>query len=863
MTNYYNDNLKYIKKKKLYELSDDIYDKPMDIGKYIWDLDIFKNKIKPTLQKHFYDDDYYLDKEKIKKLPTFYFVPYIDIPNFIFLKPELSSFQKLISIYMNNHIIKELNNKQEFQFELIKYEKYADNETINKKYKKIQKYFQNIINEVENLIEYTYKIKCKREKKDECKEKMDYLHANLLTKNYHKGLSDEYSKKIMDSLSIISKNILLEYKKLLTEKILEIFRINDIDIDIDYNNIIGNNNNDFILNIINKLKILLKNEELNDEQLKDILLEDEEIKSFLLKDEQINRLIIQEQKDCKNLFKFGSFKEYVVKRFDDKYLKDKILLQDIFNELDKFQLLYIHFEYIKYYKNNNLITQEPFIERSKRMSILSWNNLINKALTNCWINNSEQTFSLRMVLNKHTGFLHFRNSFNDLNTAKYRFVGFFLIKIDKETNHLVDMTKIKNENCKKYYDFTDSNKNIDDYVIFVFREYTFNNDTKAYTTQKNFFLFNYKCNEVDFGSISEFKRILYIGEIQQVICMNIQEKAYFYILFEKASKKNELEKYKNLSNICSTLKNVEENKKKINDCLEANIEPIFLNKLLHFGYYPYSVKNNYKITDIEEDIIDEQHVFVSKKNYEEIKEHLKTKTKIEEINTELYYNSINSTYTRLKLESKQITDNQLNENIINIINQSIINEEEKKKLIVHNDLSYILYKIKKHRNNIINNKFIEFESEDKKYGLFQCHFDWLSNSNRFNKNEEIKKQLKKELNDYKTEINFYNKASYSTEELQKIQELEDNIRKLYLRERLYIKDGDMSDKKKEELKKDQVCIDDLCTLRTDIIRDVSSYFNRYSPSPINNELNRLFYDNSGIFKDFSNSSLEESINVQI
>jgi hypothetical protein len=179
MTYFYNDNLKYIKKNKLYDLSNDVYDKPMDIGKYIWDLDIFKTKIEPTLKKHFNNDDYYLDKDKTKKLPTFYFVPYIDVPNFIFLKPELSLLQKMISIFMNNHIIKELNNKQEFQFELIKYENDTDIETINKKYKEIQKYFKDIINEVENLIEYTYKIKCKREKKDECKEKMDYLHANL------------------------------------------------------------------------------------------------------------------------------------------------------------------------------------------------------------------------------------------------------------------------------------------------------------------------------------------------------------------------------------------------------------------------------------------------------------------------------------------------------------------------------------------------------------------------------------------------------------------------------------------------------------------------------------------------------------
>jgi hypothetical protein len=592
-----------------------------------------------------------------------------------------------------------------------------------------------------------------------------------------------------------------------------------------------------------------------DEEIKRMLLEDEEIKEILLKDQQINRLIIQEQKDCNNLVNIGSFKEHVYIRIKDENLKDKILLQDIFNESDKLQLLYMTATYMQYYRNNNLITQEPFIERSMKLGVLSWSNLVNKALTNCWVNNCDQAFSLRMVFHKHSGFLHFQNLFNELNSKRYRFVGFFLIKFDKDSNPLVDMTKIKDEKCRKYYDFTDSNKNIDDYVIFVFRGYRTDSNGK-YVKASRFTLYNYKCNEVSFGSISEFKRILYIGEIQQVICMNIQNKAFFYILFEKTSKDN-LEKYKNLSNICSTIKNEEKDKKKNIDCIEGNIEPIFLNKLLHFGYYPYSVKNKYR----EEDIVDEQHVFVSKKNYEEIKEHLKTKTIIAEINTESYYNLLNNTYVKLKLESKHITDNQPNSNIIEIINDSIINEEEKQKLIQYNDLSYILYKIKKHRNNIRNNKFIEFESKDKTYGLFQCHFDWLSNSNRFDKNEEKKKELKTILNNYKTEIDFYNKSSYNNEELQNIQKIEDDIRNLYLRERLYIKDGDMSDKKKEELKKDQVCIDDLCTLGTDIIRDISPYFK--TNSSINSELNNLFYNNSDIFKKFRNLPLEKSINVKI
>jgi hypothetical protein len=973
-----NENLKYmgINNKKLPEKSDDIYSKTQDYGKYIWDVNIYDTVVLPTLNKHFYDDNYYIDSSKKKELPGFHFVPYIDKLKFKKLKhynPE--ELQNIIN--ENNNIIIEINKKLKINkifepFELVNNISDGINE-INSKYDEIEKQINGVIEDVQNMIKHTYRINCPD---INCKEnKMDYLKNNLLTRNYHKGLSSEYSAKILDTYSNISTNILLKYKKILTQKIFQILNIDDISIGTDTDKDPKlNTNEDFIEEIINNLynsesiniksklkqfidlelnelnkyknidtqlflfiikninyNILLTKLEIDVDKLKDLYLDVypneiinilkidksdidnfdhqklclifyiiinnnnniDDINKFLftklkldlnspsinidklllitlimntldndniLKNRQINRLESQIDKRCDNVHKIGSFNKYSYIRVKDEYLKENILLQEVFNEPDKKQLLYMTATYMNYYRKNKSITQEPFNERSFKMSIISWSNLINKALTNCWVENSDHTFPLRLVLHKHSGFLHFQSYYNEINkNTRLRFMGFFLVKFDEKTDGLIDMTKIRNEKCREYYDFTDTfkSKYSNYYTIFVFRRYRNNNPTR-------YSLFNFKCNEVYFGSTTEFKRILYTGELQQLISMNAQNKVYYYLLLEKVNDISNLTKYEDLNNICTTLLKNETGKKKQEDCIEANLEPSFLNKLLNLGYYPYSIKNEY-IDDMNINInipsitnIDEQHIFISKFNFDEIYKYFDDKKIdvkksnyiiidkiLKKLNELQHYNKISFIETKYKLI--QFIENDTNiyfkKDLISIIDNT-------------NNITQLFKTLIRYNNN---NNYIELTVNNKKYGLFQCHFDWSSNFKYLDEINTVKKKIKNMLIEFKNKIDFYKKDKYSKIEIEIINKYENLINKLHINERLYIKDGDMTYEKKQELLSDRIYIKNLCTFGTDILRDITPYFKINSPKYY--ELYNMFLRNSEIFKKIDEKILETNINI--
>lgn len=1002
---YINENLKYmgIDNRKLPIISDNIYDKINDSGTYIWDVKNYDTVILPTLNKHFYEDNYYIDENKTAELPGFFFVSYIDEPTFkkIEVSMSIDNIQKLID--ENNNIIQEINKKLEknriFEpFDIIYMDGYETNiEKINEKYDDIVKKIKNISEDVQKMIKYTYRIDCKT---IVCKDnKMDYLKNNLLTRNYHKGLSSKYSEKLLDTYSKISTNILLEYKKLLTGKIYEILNINDSDIiDIELNT-----NEDFIEEIINKLfnnkpiklkyyieeelkelnelKINKNNIELflfiiknidyhillnkldididkiptefedidilkssiinilnlniddldhqklylvyyiiknklidetnsifNIESIDKLLLVTFVIKNLpnkdILQNRQINRLQSQIARTCKNVNNTSSHQKYAYKIIKDGYLKKDILLEEIFNDPNKKQLLYMSSTYMNYYRKNDLITQEPFNERSLNMSVISWNNLINKALTNCWVENSDHTFPLRLILHNQSGFSHIQSYYNDMNNnERLRFVGFFLAKFDEKTNGLIDMTKIRNKECRRYYDFTDTfkPKKSNYYIMFVFSSYIKNMPTR-------YSLFNFKCNEIYFGSTHAFKRILYTSEIRQLVSMNIQNKAYYYLLLEKENDIEKLTKYEDLNNICTTLLKNEPNKKSFSDCIEANLEPYFLNKLLNLGYYPYSTKNNYINKEGNTKYVDEQHIFISKLNFNAILQHLQKKNinvllknytiidtllrKIKNIqdwkinniielktfiesnkNINLKKNSISISIQELKIiiESNKNINLKTKKELINIIDSYI--KKELKTFIESNEN----IKFKKYFITIINNsnsikelfytlnkynikEYIEFNVNGKNYGLFQCHFDWSSDFKYIDQINILKESLKTEFLKFKNKINFYDKNKYSDEELQIIQKYEDLISELYINDKFFIRDGDMTDQRKKYLLSDLIYIKDLCTFSIDIFRDIIPYLNIYTPEQ--NDLYKLFLNNSEFYRKTDKQNLENNINIE-
>jgi hypothetical protein len=285
----------------------------------------------------------------------------------------------------------------------------------------------------------------------------------------------------LEDIDTLKTSISTELVKLVTT---DLINIDDLDHQklhlVDYiikNNLIDKTNNKFNIESIDKL--LLVTFVIKKLPNKDIL-----------ENRQINRLHAQIERTCENVNKTTTYKKHAYKIINDEYLKDKILLQEIFNDNNKKQLLYTAAKYMNYYRKNELITQEPFNERSFKMSILAWSNLINKALTHCWVEKSDHTFPLRLILHRQSGNSYILPHYDDMNNKeRLRFVGFFLAKFDETTNGLIDMTKISDIKCKGYYDFTDTftPKGSNYYTIFVFLSY-YNNMPFKYS------LFNYKCN---------------------------------------------------------------------------------------------------------------------------------------------------------------------------------------------------------------------------------------------------------------------------------------------------------------------------------------------------------------------------------
>ena len=375
-------------------------------------------------------------------------------------------------------------------------------------------------------------------------------------------------------------------------------------------------------------------------------------------------------------------------------------------------------------------------------------------------------------------------------------------------------------------------------------------------------LFNYKCNEIIFGSTSEFKRILFTSELEQLVSINVKNKAYFYFLLEKENDISKLTKYEDLNNICTTLLKNETDKKKQEDCIEANLEPIFLNKLLNLGYYPYSTKNNYQDNEDKTTEIDEQHVFISKQNFNEILQHLQTKTKIENLSSKKY-----TIIDTLLLQINKIQDLDSNFNNIKEELKKFIKSNDdiklKNKFITIIDDSNTIQELKDALKKYDIQNYIEFTVNGKKYGLFQCHFDWSSDFKYIDKVNILKNKIKTQFLDFKkNKIDFYKKSKdkYSDKELDIIKKYEDLISKLYINEKFYIREGDMTDQRKNSLLLDLIYVDNFCTFGIDVFRDIIPYFNIYTPEQY--DLYNLFLNNSEMFQKINKQNLEDIINIK-
>lgn len=362
------------------------------------------------------------------------------------------------------------------------------------------------------------------------------------------------------------------------------------------------------------------------------------------------------------------------------------------------------------------------------------------------------------------------------------------------------------------------------------------------------------------GEITEYKRVLY-SELQQLICMNTKNNAYIYILL----KINQKSKIININNQCNYILELN-NKKKINKhCIESNFHNSFINllNLNNISYYSDLYDNNPSINKVYE-----QHLLISKIKFDSIfceltkllENQKKTllnicrklitniRSKISNNNQDDKYNSPHVGIYGNNVTYKFMTNNLYNDELFDIL--EYINEIKYKsndlifKYIEKINKYYSIYlelnnititeePIKINENLIHSKGYIKIKidkmDEDEYYALIPCHLDWSSNNVELdNLSEEINK-IRKEL---------YELLS-NTDDEDEIRQINRKIRNLYIKERLFIKYGDMPQNKKNiyDACIEKECIDIIDKQRftkiptkMQIDPRVTHYFTRYKES---------------------------------
>ncbi len=411
------------------------------------------------------------------------------------------------------------------------------------------------------------------------------------------------------------------------------------------------------------------------------------------------------------------------------------------------------------------------------------------------------------------------------------------------------------EKCKKNYNFKDTYFPISKeqyYVLFIYKKNIWkqtDHKDKRKLVFYNYSVINYRCNFINMGEITEYKRVLYT-ELQQLICMNTKKNAYIYILLKINKESKEI----NINNKCNNILELNK-KKKINKyCIESNFHNSFINllNLNNISYYSDEYDNDSSINKNYD-----QHLLISKIEFNLIYCNL---TKLLENQKQTLLNICRQMITNIRLKinnddgifNKFMTNNLYNDELFYILEN--INE-------ISNDLiSKYIEKINKYysiflelcnititeesikiNETLIQSKGyikikIEKMDEDEYYALLPCHLDWSSNNI--------------ELDGLSDEINKITKELYET--LSKT-ENEDEIRKiknLYIKERIFIKYGDMSQNKKDIY---DTCIEKECiekidkkrftklTTKMQINPRVTQYFTKYKDS-----VDEIFTDSNRI-----------------
>jgi hypothetical protein len=293
-----------------------------------------------------------------------------------------------------------------------------------------------------------------------------------------------------------------------------------------------------------------------------------------------------------------------------------LLLEDLLNNKEERQLLLGSSNITKQYAFKNNILISPWYLRSLNMGVYSWNLSINKAMINCFMSNTlNQLFPIRLLFEFHPGHLSFDSiTMKDYHqdSKKFKYLGFFIIRYDNiqyNIENYKDIDEIyKTGECKGLYYQEQDNlprfKNIQDQyiILFVFKD----NEDKNLPYK----IVNFRINFVEWGNFAEWKRI-FLPEIIQVMCFNLEKKISLYSLLKKDDTKK-----KELNQICnSQLNDNDDKKKKIMKCFESYFFPETFNKIKELGCHPHSVADNLQVLATGLQLEEIQHKLEENKNY--------------------------------------------------------------------------------------------------------------------------------------------------------------------------------------------------------------------------------------------------------
>ena len=226
-------------------------------------------------------------------------------------------------------------------------------------------------------------------------------------------------------------------------------------------------------------------------------------------------LVLQSNRRCDAIHKYPNKSVNIT--------SNKLLLEDLIEE--KQLLLSAAKTGQNYDINNSKIYRNPFTLVDEKLSVLSWNLIINKATINCIMTYHDVLFPIRIILDMNPQILFYDNIYNSKKYDNY--MGFFLIRFENNSDENTHNSK-PHTSSEQYY------------VFFIFKnESHFRSPFYIYT------LTNFRNNIVTWGTVIEKKTVLY-HEIIQLICMYLKNEVYFYLVSSINKSDNKSENYNNI-----------------------------------------------------------------------------------------------------------------------------------------------------------------------------------------------------------------------------------------------------------------------------------------------------------------------------